>query len=116
MLVEVSDITCGFKAFRGAAGREIFASLRISDWSFDVELLFLAVKRGYRIREVPVRWVNHVGTKVRVGRAAIDSLVGLARIRWYFASGLYDLRTEISEEVDDWRSPSHAELDVKIKE
>ena len=56
LITRVSDATCGFKAFRGDVGRDLFARLRIYDWSFDAELLLLARKRGYRIAEVPVRF------------------------------------------------------------
>jgi len=88
-ITEVSDATCGFKAFDGARGRELFALLRIDDWSFDAELLFLAARRGLRIDEVPVTWRDRPGTKVRVVRDAAMSLVGLARIRANALLGRY---------------------------
>ena len=88
-IADVTDATCGFKAFRGEAGRDLFARLRVYDWSFDAELLLLARRLGYRLEEVPVRWADRAGTKVSVARDALRSLHGLLRIRLNDARGLY---------------------------
>jgi dolichyl-phosphate beta-glucosyltransferase len=110
-LVDVSDVTCGLKGFRSEAGRDLFARTRIHDWSFDAEVLFLAVRRGYQIREVPVRWSDHDDTKVHIASDALASLWGLLRIRWYAARGLYRSHAVISEQWTDWRSPAHVQLE-----
>lgn len=89
IIAEVSDATCGFKAFHGDAGRALFAHLRIYDWSFDAELLYLATRREFRIDEVPVVWRDQPGTKVRIVRDATASLVGLMRIRSNALLGRY---------------------------
>ena len=52
----IEDTQCGFKAFRGQVARELFRQQRIDGWAFDVEVLFLAARRGYSIREVPITW------------------------------------------------------------
>ena len=57
--VGVTDFTCGFKAFRSNAAQDIFARQRVNTWSFDAEVLFLARKCGFRLREVPVQWRNN---------------------------------------------------------
>lgn len=88
-LVEVSDVTCGFKAFRGEVARDLFSRLRIDAWSFDAELLYLCRQRGYALAEVPVRWHDEAGTRVRLRRDLVGSLAGLARIRWNAARGIY---------------------------
>ena len=77
----ISDITCGFKAFRQAAARGIFCRLRLEDWSFDAELLFLTRRLGLRLQEVPVSWSDAPATKVRLLRDTLSSLRGLLRIR-----------------------------------
>ncbi|MCH2171984.1 glycosyltransferase family 2 protein [Myxococcota bacterium] len=104
LFVDVSDITCGFKGFRADVATEIFPRLRIADWSFDAELLFLAHRFGFPIREVPVRWRNHSDTKVAILRASIMSLWGLLLIRLNSLRGVYrePLGTEI--DVEEWRS------------
>ena len=62
------DTQCGFKAFRLAVCRPILETARIAGFGFDVELLFLAERAHLRLREIPVRWNHHDGSKVRVLR------------------------------------------------
>lgn len=89
LAADVSDTTCGFKAFQGDVGRALFELMRIDDWSFDAELLLLARLAGHRIYEVPVRWHDEADTKVKLLRAALESLFGLLRIRWNLLRGVY---------------------------
>jgi dolichyl-phosphate beta-glucosyltransferase len=77
----ISDVTCGFKGFSYAAAQEIFRRQQVNDWSFDAEVLFLAQKYGYSIKEVPVRWRNDPATKVNLLRDTIFSFLGLLKIR-----------------------------------
>ncbi len=77
----ISDITCGFKAFRKEAGQDIFRRQLIDNWSFDAETLFLANQLGYKVKEVPVTWYDALGTKVRLGRDVLGSLKGILQIR-----------------------------------
>jgi glycosyltransferase involved in cell wall biosynthesis len=58
LLPGIADMHCGFKAFSEKAVIEIFPSCNIDGWSFDLEVLALARKRGLRIKEVPVKWAN----------------------------------------------------------
>lgn len=59
------DTQCGFKCFTQAAAREIFARATIDTFSFDVEILIIAMGLGYAIKEIPVHWTNAPGSKVR---------------------------------------------------
>jgi dolichyl-phosphate beta-glucosyltransferase len=77
----ISDVTCGFKGFSRSVAQEVFSRQQVNDWSFDAEVLFLAQKYGYPIREVPVRWRNDPATKVNLFKDAIRSLLGLLKIR-----------------------------------
>ena len=88
----ISDVTCGFKVFSRRAAHDLFRRGRINDFSFDAEILFLAQRRGYRIKEVPVTWHDERGTTVRIGRDAVRALRGLMRIRANAASGRYGER------------------------
>ncbi|HEX6488411.1 MAG TPA: dolichyl-phosphate beta-glucosyltransferase [Candidatus Dormibacteraeota bacterium] len=65
LVPRVWDTQCGFKLFRGAAGRQLFGDLRTDGFAFDVEVLHNARRRGLRIAEVPVRWSHSAPTKVR---------------------------------------------------
>jgi dolichyl-phosphate beta-glucosyltransferase len=74
------DTQCGFKLFRAAAAKEIFRDCRTDGFSYDVEALRLAVKRGYVVEEIPVRWF-HVGeSKVRLASAPWAMFVELLTI------------------------------------
>jgi len=89
LVVRVSDVTCGFKLFTRDAAHAIFSRVTLDDWSYDAEVLFLARRYGFEIREVAVRWRDAPGTKVRRARDAVTSFVGLARILANAARGRY---------------------------
>jgi glycosyltransferase involved in cell wall biosynthesis len=74
------DTQCGFKLFRADAARQIFPRQRQDGFSFDVEDLVIAEKLGFRAVEVPVRWANAEGTKVRLSQG-LKSFADLVRIR-----------------------------------
>ena len=61
----VKDTQCGFKGFTRAAADDLFARQRITSIVFDVELIFLARRRGYRIAIVPIRWEDRHGSRMR---------------------------------------------------
>lgn len=79
--VGVRDTQCGFKAFRRAAARDIFARQTIDGFAFDVEVLLLAARRGHRVVDLPVRWVNSPESKVRILRDSLVMLRDTARLR-----------------------------------
>jgi len=78
----IQDTQCGFKLFRGDVARELFGEARIDRFAWDVEILYLARRRGLAIAEVPVLWFNSPESKVRVVRDAIQTLWDVTRIRW----------------------------------
>jgi dolichyl-phosphate beta-glucosyltransferase len=84
------DTQCGFKAFRRSAARSLFERQTIMGFGFDPEILYIAKKRGLRLREIPVRW-NHVeGTTVRFLRDSCLMFVDLLWIRWNDLCGKYE--------------------------
>jgi len=84
-----TDVTCGFKMFRGTVARSLFARQRLDGWGFDAEILFLAQRAGLSIRELPVRWSNRSDSRVRVLRDAFRTLGELITVRGHAASGGY---------------------------
>ncbi|HXF05979.1 MAG TPA: dolichyl-phosphate beta-glucosyltransferase [Blastocatellia bacterium] len=84
------DTQCGFKAYRREAILPIFRVQRIRGFGFDAEVLYLAHKRGLRLREVPVRWSHSEGSRVRMMRDAIRMVLNLAETRWNDLTGRYD--------------------------
>lgn len=84
------DTQCGFKAFRRLEILPVFDLQRISRFGFDPEVLYVAKKRGLRLREIPVRW-NHVeGTKVSMTKDSTQMFLDLIRIRWNDLLGRYE--------------------------
>jgi glycosyltransferase involved in cell wall biosynthesis len=76
-----SDAQCGFKAIRADAARSLVPEVKDDGWFFDTELLILAQRRGLRILEVPVDWVDDPDSRVDIVRTAIGDLQGVARLR-----------------------------------
>jgi dolichyl-phosphate beta-glucosyltransferase len=83
------DTQCGFKLFETRAAREMFRRQRLERFGFDVEVLYLARRLGYRSIEVPVRWSHAEGTKVSMFRDSLNMFLDLVRIRWYDLRGRY---------------------------
>jgi glycosyltransferase involved in cell wall biosynthesis len=75
-----SDAQCGFKAVRRAALEPLLDDVRDDAWFFDTELLVLAQRRGLRIHEVPVDWVDDPDSRVEIVRTALEDLRGVARL------------------------------------
>jgi len=75
-----SDAQCGFKAVRGDLVPELLSEIADEEWFFDTELLVLAQRRGLRIHEVPVDWVDDPDSRVDVVSTAVADLRGVARL------------------------------------
>ena len=75
------DAQCGFKALSRRAAEDLLPLVQDTGWFFDTELLILAEKNGYRIKELPVRWTDDPDSRVRIASTAYDDLKGLLRLR-----------------------------------
>lgn len=87
--IGVSDTQCGFKLFTADAAHRISGAQTVDGFSFDLEMLHLAERFGYTIAEVPVRWFDAPGSKVRPGREAVRFVLSIARIRLNGMRGVY---------------------------
>jgi glycosyltransferase involved in cell wall biosynthesis len=96
----IQDTQCGFKALRQAVAADLFRRVRIygedarlvqgaAVTAYDVELLFLARRRGYAIAEVPVLWRYGTETKVDPLRDSLRNLRDVLKVRWNALCGLY---------------------------
>jgi glycosyltransferase involved in cell wall biosynthesis len=77
-----SDAQCGFKAIRADAARELLPAIQDQGWFFDTELLVLAQRRGMRIHEVAVDWVDDPDSRVDIVSTALTDLRGVMRLRF----------------------------------
>jgi len=84
------DTQCGFKAFKQPAAQAIFPLQRIERWGFDPEILFLARKFGFKVKEVPVLWGHSGGTRIHPLVDGSRMFLDVLRIRWKDWAGKYD--------------------------
>jgi len=90
ILPGLHDTQCGFKCFRAEVAEAIFPYQSLPGWSFDIEILFLARKRGFGIREVPIHWYFDPETKLRAVKDAVKMLRDIFLIHWNNLRGWYD--------------------------
>ena len=84
------DTQCGFKSFRREVAREVFAALTMTGWAFDVEALFVALQRGYRVVAVPIDWYFDADSRVDPLRDTWRMLRDVFRIRLNGWRGVYN--------------------------
>ncbi len=82
------DTQCGFKLFDTHAARDIFGRQHLEGFGFDVEVLFIALRRGYKIIEVPVKWNDVAGTKVGT-LSGLSAFLDPLRVRFNQFRGKY---------------------------
>ncbi len=100
-LWEIEDTQCGFKCFREKAARDIFFKVTINRFGFDPETLVLAKKLGYKIKEVPISWINDREGKVRF-KNVIEMFFETLKIRLNLILGRYEKKEKEIEPVV-WR-------------
>ena len=89
-LPNLHDTQCGFKGFRAEIAEDLFRHQSIEGWAFDVEILFIARKRGYEIIELPIPWYYNEESKINVLRDSTRMFFDLIRIRKNALMGRYD--------------------------
>ncbi len=77
-----SDAQCGFKVASRRVVQEIVPEIKDQAWFFDTELLVLAEKRGYRLKDLAVEWIEDDDSRVKIVSTAWEDLKGVARLRW----------------------------------
>jgi len=81
LLPALQDTQCGFKLFRRPAAQEVFSHATVDGWLFDCEVLGIADRLGYRIKEIGIVWRNDPDSRVRVWRDGLAALPTLLAIR-----------------------------------
>ncbi len=90
VLPGLQDTQCGFKCFHGAVADDIFRYMTLPGWSFDVELLAIARRRGYTITEIGIPWYFNADSKVNILRDSAHMFFDLLAIRRNARRGMYD--------------------------
>lgn len=94
MGLHFADTQCGFKAFTRSAALTVFQLQTIERWGFDPEILFIALKRGYKVVEVPVSWAHDERTRISYLKDGLRMLQDIAIVRWNALLGRYDKPVE----------------------
>ena len=90
-IIDVEDVTCGFKGFRREAAKRIFQVARLNRFSFDSEILYLAQRKfGLLWTQVPIEWTNYADSKVHILRETVTSFLDLIKIKLYDLRGFYN--------------------------
>lgn len=76
-----SDAQCGFKAISRRAAQRLLPRVENNEWFFDTELLILAERRGYRVKDIPVHWTDDPDSRVNVPKTVMEDLQGLWRLK-----------------------------------
>lgn len=89
VLPGMQDTQCGFKCFHGSVANILFSQQTLGGLSFDIEILFIAKKAGFRIVEIPIPWYFNTDSKVDPGRDAIRMVMDILKVRWNALRGVY---------------------------
>lgn len=88
-LWEIEDTQCGFKCFTKKAAGNVFSKCKIDHFSFDAEVLSIAKKFKYKIKESPIYWKNDLASKVKF-KSMVKMALDLVKIKWNLISGKYN--------------------------
>jgi len=86
----IQDTQCGLKCFTAASAGDIFSRQTVDGFGFDVEILFIARKLGYRITEIPITWSHRESSRVDPIRDTLRMLGDILRVRWNDVRGVYN--------------------------
>lgn len=89
------DTQCGFKLFKTSKAKKICSMQKFNRFSFDVEMLFIGKKLGYKIKEVPVVWIDKKGSKLSTIKDSSKMFIDLFRLRYNQFSGKYSFAKNI---------------------
>jgi hypothetical protein len=106
------DTQCGFKAFKRPAAQIIFRLQRIERWGSDPEILFIARKLGYEIREVPVTWGHDERSRMSYLKDGMKMLEEMAVIRSNSIAGRYDEDIAALKDTSKMVTPPVAQAQV----
>lgn len=97
---QFEDTQCGFKMFHRTAAEDLFNVQRMNGIGFDVELIFIALRRGYKIREIPITWYFDADSRMRLVQDSLNMLREIWMIRRNWARGLYARQSDSQRTTD----------------
>jgi dolichyl-phosphate beta-glucosyltransferase len=97
---DFDDTQCGFKLFQREVARDVFMRQTISGWTFDVEVIYLALRYGYRVAEVPINWYFNSDSRVSILQDTWQMFCDLMKIRLNGWRGVYDRFSKGQEKIE----------------
>ncbi len=86
----IRDTQCGFKCFSKKAAKALFKLQRTRGFCFDAEILYIAKKKGYKMKEVPVTWINRQDSRVALIGGSLSMFLDIFRIKINDVTGRYE--------------------------
>ncbi|TCD53828.1 glycosyltransferase [Alloscardovia theropitheci] len=100
-----SDAQCGFKAIRADVFMSMYEQLQDDEWFFDTEMLLVAQYRGYRLNQIPVRWIEDEHTSVHIVDTIIKDLRGMIRVKHCLGRGFTGMLKTRARSIEKNREP-----------
>jgi glycosyltransferase involved in cell wall biosynthesis len=99
--LKLTDTQCGAKLFRWEVIQPILSNLGVTNWAFDVDMLFQVKRLGATIREIPTVWRDVAGSKILIGRSSVNMFVALVRLRMFYSPlrGLIPVIGRVMEKI-----------------
>lgn len=93
------DTQCGFKILSGTAAEAVASRMKVDRFGFDFEVIALAFALGFKVKQMPVRWLNEEGSTVSLTgpNGYIQVIIDLFKTKWRLLTGKYSIR-EYTEE------------------
>jgi glycosyltransferase involved in cell wall biosynthesis len=98
--MNIHDTQCGAKVMRREVVEAIHADLCIADMAFDINLLYLITRQGFRVVEVPTEWTDKTGSKVALFRSSLTMLLSVIRVRWIYSP--FKVLRPLFAPVENW--------------
>lgn len=92
LFTKFTDAQCGFKAVTREVVTEIVPQVKNQFWFFDTELLVLAEKQGYKIKDIPVTWIEDDDSRVKIIPTAWEDIKGVLRLRWFLIKNTFRMK------------------------
>ena len=99
-ITDIEDTQCGFKLFTRKAAIDIFNNLHIVKWAFDVDILYICIKFGIIIKEIPVKWKEMPGSKLNVISASILFIRDYLAMILFYKTGFWKLNNYDLREIN----------------
>ena len=81
LMISYNDTQCGAKVFRKKALEEVLPSLSMSEWAFDVEMLYQLNKKGFKIKSIPIKWLDEKYSTINFWKSGPNMVLGIVRLR-----------------------------------